>query len=341
MTAPESSSSLELAGSGLTKLAADPANMSGWIGGVGSVRPMDHADPASVEQSIVDSWPLPGPIQVTTGVDAGTTSDVFAVRDGLDRQFIAKLVYDSADRVEVGLRAAEAVQTRTGLATGLPIRSTAGSLTVSTDSVHSLQHPLALLTRLLGPTVRASSRPADAGRLLAGVHQALLDVEVDTGDAIVGYLLDDTAEYRGCELINAAVRHVADEVSASDRLTWGLCYGDGPELIEVDGALGLIDWGAVTRTVLLWDVGVWAASIADRDLFVSSYSQYGGPAAAELGDLPVMARLAAAHRLRFRAHRVVNADHYDETIDEDRAAVTEAAAVLGLDARRTLAALEA
>lgn len=69
---------------------------------------MDHAEPASIEQSIVESWSLPGPIHVTTGLDAGTTSDVFAVRDGTDRQFIAKLVYDCADRVEVGLRAAEA-----------------------------------------------------------------------------------------------------------------------------------------------------------------------------------------------------------------------------------------
>lgn len=207
--------------------------------------------------------------------------------------------------------------------------------------MHGLQHPLAVLTRLLGSTVRATSRPADAGRLLAEVHQALLGVEVDTGDSIVGYLLDDTVEYRGCELITAAVRHVADEVSASDRLTWGLCYGDGPELIDVDGALGLIDWGAVTHTVLLWDVGVWAASIDDQDVFVSSYSQHGGPAAGELADLPVMAKLAAAHRLRFRAHRVANAEHYDETIDQDRDALTEAAAVLGLDARRTLAALGA
>lgn len=302
---------------------------------------MDHANAASIERSIVDSWPLPGPIAVTTGLDAGTTSDVFAVRDGLDRHFIAKLVYDSSERVGVGLRAAEVVQASTGLATGLPIRSTEGSLTVPTDSVHGLRHPLALLTRLLGPAVRATSRPADAGRLLAEVHQALIDVEVDAGDAIVGYLLDDTVEYRGCEVINAAVAHVADEVNANDRLTWGLCYGDGPELIDVDGALGLIDWGAVTRTVLLSDVGIWAASIDDRDLFVSNYSQHGGPAAGELTDLPVMAKLAAAHRLRFRAYRVANAEHYDETIDQDRAAVMQAADVLGLDARRTLAALEA
>lgn len=92
---------------------------------------MEHTEPASIKWSIVDSWPLPEPIVVSTGLDAGTTSDVFAVRDGLDRQFIAKLVYDSAERVEVGLRAAEAVQASTGLVTGLPIRSTAGSLTFS------------------------------------------------------------------------------------------------------------------------------------------------------------------------------------------------------------------
>jgi len=93
--------------------------------------------------------------------------------------------------------------------------------------------------------------------------------------------------------------------------------------------------------VLLWDVAVCAASIDDRNLFVSTYSRHDGPAAGELAELPVMAKLAAAHRLRFRAHRVANAEHYDETIDQDRAGVTEAAAALGLDAWRTLAALEA
>jgi hypothetical protein len=190
--------------------------------GDGTVRPVDHAKPASIEQSLVHSWPLSAPIEVTTGLDAGTTSDVFAVRDGLGQQFIAKLVYDSVDRVEVGLGAAEAVQTTSGLATGLPIRSTSGSLTVPTDSVHGLRHPLALLTRLMGRPVRATPRPSDVGRLLAEVQLALLEVQIDTGDAVLGYLLDDTVEYRGSELINAVVRRVADEVTANGRLTWGV-----------------------------------------------------------------------------------------------------------------------
>lgn len=117
-------------------------------------------------------------------MEAGTRSDVFAVRDGLDRQLIAKLVYDVAERVEVGLRASQAVQVSTGLATGFPIRSTAGTLTVPTESVDGLQHPLAILTRVLGPTVSATSRPADAGRLLAEVHQALSGLELETGDRL-------------------------------------------------------------------------------------------------------------------------------------------------------------
>lgn len=34
----------------------------------------DHAEPASSRRSIVDSWSLPRPIRVTTGLDAGHTS---------------------------------------------------------------------------------------------------------------------------------------------------------------------------------------------------------------------------------------------------------------------------
>lgn len=67
----------------------------------GTIRSMDLAEPASIEQSIVESWALP--IRFTRRVSMREPrADVLAVRDGTDRQFLDKLVYDLPERAEVG-----------------------------------------------------------------------------------------------------------------------------------------------------------------------------------------------------------------------------------------------
>lgn len=82
-----------------------------------------------------------------------------------------------------------------------------------------------------------------------------------------------------------------------------------------------------------------AAATIDPRAFLAAYSDNGGPAADEFRYLPSIERLMAARRLRFRAHRVANADHYDETIDDDQQAVRESCLVLGLNPDRVLSTL--
>lgn len=108
--------------------------------------------------------------------------------------------------------------------------------------------------------------------------------------------------------------------------------GDGPELRNTPGGLALIDWGAVTRAPLLWDVFQWAARAGvGADRFVAAYVDAGGPAAGEMQHLPVVQRLAAAHQLRFRMFRLATGAHYDESATDDRDALIGAATVLGVD----------
>ncbi|MGI8867869.1 MAG: hypothetical protein ACR2F6_03205 [Mycobacteriales bacterium] len=293
---------------------------------------MQHARPQAVEASLVASWHLAEPLTVRRIAHDGVTSDVFDVTDAAGRRYAAKLTYDLPAAVEPGLRAAAAVARRTSIETAPAVPASGGSLTVLTPSVNGERHPLALLPWIDGRRLAAGERIADAARVLAAVHQALGDVEAP--DTMVGYLGDDAARYPWRDVIVPASRAALEGVFRAD-LTWGACYGDGPELVATEDGLALRDWGAVTRGPLLWDVKLWAGE--QREAFVEAYAAARGPAAGEAHLLTLMDRLGYAFALRFRAFRVAQPDHYDETIEADRAALAEAAAGLGLDPDRTLA----
>jgi len=175
-------------------------------------------------------------------------------------------------------------------------------------------------------------RAEECGWLLAFVHERLAGLDVSAPDTVIGYLQDQSVDYRGRDLIERALQETVDAVTGLDQLTWGTCYGDGPELRNTPGGLALIDWGAVTRAPLLWDVFQWAAGAGvGADRFVAAYVDAGGPAAGEMQHLPVVQRLAAAHQLRFRMFRVANGMHYDESATEDRDALVRAATTLGVN----------
>jgi hypothetical protein len=133
-------------------------------------------------------------------------------------------------------------------------------------------------------------------------------------------------------LIEGALQEAVEAATGLDQLTWGTCYGDGPELLNTSGGLALIDWGAVTRAPLLWDVFRWASEAGlGADRLVAAYVDAGGRAAGDVDQFPVMQRLGAAHQLRFRSFRLANGTHYDESASEDRAALVRAAMTLGVD----------
>lgn len=301
---------------------------------------MEHAEAGSVRRELLASWGLGEPLSVDLMRPGGATSDVFDVKATDGRRFAAKLTYDLPGVVESGLRAAEFVQRSSGVKTGMPVRSINGSLTVETDSVAGLRHPLALMEWVDGATVQVEERPEECGRLLAIVHESLAGSDVSAPDTVIGYLQDRSVDYNGRDAIEHVLRDAVDAVIGLDGLTWGTCYGDGPELMSTLAGLALIDWGAVTRAPLLWDVVQWAASAGTHaGRFVSGYVDAGGPAADEMHYFPVVERLAAAHQLRFRLFRLANGNHYDESAIRDREALIHAATMLGVDHIRILEAI--
>lgn len=298
---------------------------------------MEHADAGAVSRVLMTSWELDGPLHAERVLPGGATSDVFDIRVVDGRRFAAKLTYDLRSVVEPALRTAELVQQRTGIRTGSPVRAMDGSLTVDTDSVAGLQHPLALMEWVEGAPVRVEDRAEECGRLLARVHETQVGLDVSAPDTVIAYLQDQSVDYRGRLLIARTVQDAVDAVTGLGQLTWGTCYGDGPELRDTASGLALIDWGAVTRAPLLWDVVQWAASAGGAaDRFVAAYSESGGPAANEMRHLAVLRRLLAAHQLRFRMFRLANGRHYDESATGDRNALVTAATVLGVDSQSIL-----
>lgn len=291
---------------------------------------MQHADPAVVRRALLRSWRLPEPVVVETLDGRGVTADVFEVTDGVGARYVAKLIYDTQPVAEAGLAVAEIVRDRTGIDTAAPIRTTTGAVTVMVPSVADLTHPLTLLPFVSGPRLTPDERPAETGRLLAGLHRAMADLGPIAPDGVIGYLLGDSVD-PGSGQIASAVRATVTDVTARSDLTWGACYGDGPELVDTGAGLALIDWGAVARAPLLWDVSCWSSACREPAVFLDAYVGAGGLSPRELTLLPLMERLRAAQQLKFRNYRVTHADLYDETVVADRAALQDAVRAFGIE----------
>jgi Ser/Thr protein kinase RdoA (MazF antagonist) len=299
---------------------------------------MFHQDVNRIRSALIEHWALPEPVRLT-GLPGGATAEVWRVSDGRGRGYVAKFVYGSLAEVEPGLAVPEAVQRRTGIPTGAPIRTRDGQLGVLVPSLPGERHPLALLEDVGGSPVSAESglAPERAAELLARVHQAAPAVDVSDLEVRLRYIEDDSFEIAYPDQLWPALGAVAREIRAlSDNLTWAVCYGDGPELFDrPDGRLGLIDWGGVLRAPVLYDVAIWSRGWRhDRERFLARYAEVASLPVAELAYLDRFDRLNSAHQLRFRAFRLArSADYYEttEAADENAAAVSKLAARLGVE----------
>lgn len=212
-----------------------------------------------VADAIAEHWDLPDPISLTDSPTRGVTADVWLVEDGVNNRYVAKFAYESQAYFETGLSIAEHVERSTGLATGRPVRDRAGNVTVMLPSVPGEKHPLALLTHISGTPTHLG--PDAAAVLLARVHSGLRDTHPATTPDLLQYLTDDSVAIAHAEAIRPALHKAAADVLACPELTWGTCYGDGPEPIRTCAdAIALVDWGGVLHAPLLWDVAEWAES---------------------------------------------------------------------------------
>ncbi|HJQ01323.1 MAG TPA: phosphotransferase [Jatrophihabitans sp.] len=270
-----------------------------------------------------EHWDLPEPLEIVTTIKHGSNSDVWLISDGTGRRHILKYAHTPAPATyQANLLAAEHVEKITGIPTGSPLRTRDGRLVVmlAADAGRSL--PLSVLSyvpgRMVGPTHDIDAEAA--ARLLARVHQALSSFTRPVPD-VLKYLDNETIDIAHERLLRPAIRRVAAEIRALESVTWGICYGNLPEIIDRgDGTFGLVDWATVMHAPLVWDVDTWLDALpleADRRRFVEVYAEYGLVAEPELREPEPILRLRSAQNVKLRAFRLLHSGHYQRTTDHD------------------------
>jgi Ser/Thr protein kinase RdoA (MazF antagonist) len=204
---------------------------------------------------------------------------------------VVKLTFDGPPYVEPGLRVAQVVEERTGIATGRPLADVEGRLAVPFPGPPGREYSLSVLTYVTGTPVEhfTATTAADAGSLLAVIHRALWS----DAPAVPARSLEWFAD-RGAT--DERVRHALAAIGPTDEgITFGVLYGDpSPELLrQPDGSFALIDWGTPSFGPLMYDVATWrghiarhASTVRAADSFLSAYRQHGLPAPLEYELLP-------------------------------------------------------
>lgn len=292
---------------------------------------MFKQDAAIIHDALVRYWHLPQPVHLSDSLRGGVTADVWLVTDSCGERYVAKFIYDSRSAAEAGLRTAEQVEANSDLVAGAPLRTHDGELTVMLPSVPGERHPLALLRHVAGtPAVLGPEERAD---LLVDVQAALARTHVPTAHKVFDYLSDDSIDIAYADQIRPILHECVDQVLTTEGLAWGTCYGDRPEAIRTERGIGIVDWGGVLHAPVLWDVAQWMRSLEreeDRQLFLSAYRAKTALPAGELTHLGKLTRLCSAHELRFRAFRVLRADHYADSRKQDAEAVMSLARAFGV-----------
>jgi Ser/Thr protein kinase RdoA (MazF antagonist) len=292
---------------------------------------MFKQDAGVIHDALVRHWKLPEPLDLSDSLQGGVTADVWLVTDSDGNRYVAKFIYDSQARAEAGLRVAEQVEANSDLTAGAPRRTHAGELTVMLPSVPDEKHPLALLNYVAGTP--ATLGPEECADLLVDVQAAVAKTHVPTTHNVFDYLGDDSIDIAYADQIRPVLHECVDQVLTTEGLTWGTCYGDGPEAIRTEHGIGLVDWGGVLHGPLLWDVAQWMRYIVreeDRQRYLSAYRARTSLPPDELTHLGKFTRLCQAHELRFRAFRVLHADHYSDSREKDAEAVASLALSLGV-----------
>jgi Ser/Thr protein kinase RdoA (MazF antagonist) len=266
-------------------------------------------------RSALEAWQLAGPIRITPLL-GGINSYTWHVHCATG-QFVAKLVQNNST-FDAGLTVAEYLE-RAGLRAGGPVRTSAGSLTVSVGD-----RVLALLRFARGEPIEPT-QPGDLriwGETMAQFHTLLLQAPaVPAGLPRWPWTwLGPTVEHLGIEpWIRPAVERAlaeACELEATRPLTLGIVHGDGATVL-VDRATGeraVIDWGASMWGPLLYDIGsaCWLFRFQGRRgprefaPFLEAYQSRGLLAEDELATLDVFVRLRCAVQALYFSWRVAN-----------------------------------
>lgn len=204
-----------------------------------------------------------------------------------------------------GIAVADALARR-GFASGAPVRTTDGRLTVEVGGDKHGER-LALLTFVAGAPLTSADQHA-IGTTLAEAHRLLRDVGV-AGEVGMDWVDPDAAHLGLRPWLRGAVAGAVQDLAAAGPLTTGLLHADpAPEAFV--GRDGLIDWGVAMRGPLLYDVASALMYLGeDGQTFLAAYRDGGTIPDAELRDaLPVLLRFRYAVQADYFARRIATGD---------------------------------
>jgi Ser/Thr protein kinase RdoA (MazF antagonist) len=230
---------------------------------------------------------------------------------------VVKLARDEPAHFTAGLRASEAVE-RSGIATGAPVRTSAGELCVPLAPGRPPQ-VLAVLRRVDGSPLSVHAvAPAVLGELLGRLHRILRGCPAAgawTPGDVLGHMTRGVTASQPPD-IRQMITQAVNDVSAcyASMPPAQLLYGDGPGIFSVNGTdiSAIIDWGGVRAGSTADDIGCWTAHGATDQIplpvytvaFLEGYRHSNDLPAADATAVPLFQRL----RIASRACYVTNPD---------------------------------
>lgn len=260
------------------------------------------------------AWPLPEP-RLVRRLAGGFTSDVWRVEAG-GAVFAAKYTEQAQDAFEGGLAAAE-LAGRAGIISGAPLRTKKGALSCLVEGPIGQQHPLALLHFVPGEPLNLGEPGAASlyGQLLGWTHRLFLEglVEQIPFD-LYAFLQEEDAfvnAHPGLAVLIQRACAAARADAARRAVTYGVIWADRLEIIreQETGQVGIIDWGAIERGPLLFDValtGLWLFPQGSQayEEFLEAYLAAAPLSRSELDGLKYYQALLWARQAKYFAYRI-------------------------------------
>jgi len=265
-------------------------------------------------QAGLQAWPLSEPITIQQ-LPGGMTSEVWHI-EAENQRFVAKYAYTTREAFEGGLYAAELVE-RHGISCGAPLRTKQGALSIIIEDAQAQSRPLAVLRYIPGQQLDLSNPDAATlyGSLLGRTHSIL---RAEAGDwcafDLYDFLLEEDPAVTAQPGLTALIRQALEAVRAYEarrHITTGIIWADAMEirLDSATGRVGIIDWGAIERGPLLFDIALnesWyfpEGSQAYRE-FIEAYLHEAPILAEELEGINYYKALLWVRQARFFAYCV-------------------------------------
>ena len=209
------------------------------------------------------------------------------------------------------------VDFRAMVRSGSPLATKTGALSIVVEGVHGEQQPLALLRYVPGDPLQVSEPDAASlyGHLLGRTHRLLLNAFAGGSLLDLEAFLLQEADYVTAQpglgpLVDQALGNM-HAYAALHPVTFGVIWADRMEIVreKETGQVGIIDWGAIERGPLAFDVALsllWLfpeGSPAAYE-FLQAYLAVAPIAVQELAGLPYYKTLFWARLAKYFAYRM-------------------------------------